>query len=57
MVLPANIYNPRSHVRLDFANYDTDVRFTNYYMGKYNFCSTLALGYATKIWGDVFPAS
>lgn len=35
MILPANIYNPKSHVRLDFSNYDTDVRFTNYYMGKY----------------------
>uniref|UniRef100_A0A060TBT7 ARAD1D34562p n=1 Tax=Blastobotrys adeninivorans TaxID=409370 RepID=A0A060TBT7_BLAAD len=32
IVLPSCIYSPSSHLRLDFAAFDTDVRFTNYYM-------------------------
>lgn len=32
IVLPANLYDGLAHVRLDFASFDTDCRFTNYYM-------------------------
>lgn len=32
IVLPCNIYSAESHILLNFASFDTDVRFTNYYM-------------------------
>lgn len=33
VVLPANIYSAESNILLNFASFDIDVRFTNYYMG------------------------
>lgn len=32
IVLPCNIYSAESHIMLNFATFDTDIRFTNYYM-------------------------
>lgn len=32
IILPCNIYSAESHIMLNFASFDTDVRFTNYYM-------------------------
>lgn len=32
IVLPCNIYSAESHLMLNFASFDTDIRFTNYYM-------------------------
>jgi hypothetical protein len=31
-VLPANLYSPKNHVRIDIAALKLDLRFTNYYM-------------------------
>lgn len=33
IILPANIYSAEANVLLNFASFDIDVRFTNYYMG------------------------
>lgn len=32
IALPCNIYSAKSHFLLNFATFDTDIRFTNYYM-------------------------
>lgn len=32
IVLPCNIYSAENHVLLNFASFDVDLRFTNYYM-------------------------
>ncbi|KAI9825062.1 MAG: hypothetical protein M1832_001381 [Thelocarpon impressellum] len=57
ILLPANLYSAKDHVRLDLARLNTDLRFTNYYMDlEVNF-SPLAVSLGNIGDGDSSPAS
>ncbi|APA06183.1 hypothetical protein SS1G_01342 [Sclerotinia sclerotiorum 1980 UF-70] len=48
VILPANLYSAKSHVRIDIATLAADLRFTNYYMDLDVELSTLAFSLGTE---------
>jgi hypothetical protein len=57
VILPANFYSAKEHVRIDIAALAADLRFTNYYMDLDVVLSTLAFSLGSEQDGNATPIS
>ncbi|TVY35227.1 Protein CSF1 [Lachnellula subtilissima] len=57
VILPANLYTAKEHVRIDIATLAADLRFTNYYMDLDVVLSTLAFSLGSEQDGSATPIS
>ncbi|TVY91331.1 Protein CSF1 [Lachnellula willkommii] len=57
VILPANLYTAKEHVRIDIATLAADLRFTNYYMDLDVVLSTLAFSLGSEQDGSTTPIS
>jgi len=57
VILPANLYTAKNHIRIEIARLEADLRFTNYYMDLEVVLSTLALSQGNDEDGTATPIS
>ncbi|TVY78425.1 Protein CSF1 [Lachnellula suecica] len=57
VIIPANLYTAKEHIRIDIANLAADLRFTNYYMDLDVVLSTLAFSLGSEQEGNATPLS
>jgi len=57
VILPANLYTAKEHIRIDIATLAADLRFTNYYMDLDVVLSTLAFSLGNEQEGTATPIS
>ncbi len=57
VILPANLYSPKNHTRIEIPTIAADLRFTNYYMELEVVLSTLAFSQGMEEEGDQTPIS